>query len=50
LPGVREAIEEERWEDADRYVAITAAALQEYANRLDSAVQLINSPSATAQR
>ena len=50
LSAVREAIEEERWEDADRYVAITAAALQEYAKRLDSAVQLINSPSATAQR
>ena len=50
LPGVREAIEEERWEDADRYVTITAAALQAYADKLDSTVQLMNSPGATAQR
>jgi N-acetylated-alpha-linked acidic dipeptidase len=27
LPGVREAIEEERWADADRYAALTGAAL-----------------------
>ena len=50
LPGVREAIEEERWADADRYVAITAAALQAYADKLDHAVQLINAPNATAAR
>ena len=50
LPGVREAIEEERWADADRYVAITAAALQSYADKLDHAVQLMNAPNATAAR
>ena len=50
LPGVREAIEEERWADADRYVAITAAALQNYADKLDQAVKLMNAPNATAAR
>ena len=50
LPGVREAIEEERWEDADRYVAITAASLQAYADKLDSAVQLMGAAGATAAR
>lgn len=42
LPGVREAIEEERWADADRYSALTAQALQAYAGELDKAVKLIN--------
>jgi N-acetylated-alpha-linked acidic dipeptidase len=50
LPGVREAVEEERWADADRYVAITAAALQNYADKLDQAVKLMNAPNATAAR
>ena len=27
LPGMREAIEEERWADVDRYAALTGAAL-----------------------
>jgi N-acetylated-alpha-linked acidic dipeptidase len=49
LPGVREAIEEERWEDADRYVAI-AASLQAYADKLDSALQLMGAAGATAAR
>ena len=42
LPGVREAIEEERWADADRYSALTAKALDAYAAELDKAVKLIN--------
>jgi len=42
LPGVREAIEEERWADADRYSALTAQALEAYASKLDEAVRLIN--------
>ncbi len=37
LPGIREAIEEQRWNDVKRYVAITAAALDSAADRLDSA-------------
>ncbi len=37
LPAVREAIEERRWSDADRYAKITAAALDAYSDRLDAA-------------
>jgi len=37
LPGVREAIEEARWADANKYVVLTAAALDQYSDRLDAA-------------
>src|SRR5947209_17563420 len=40
LPGVREAIEEERWEDADRYVTSTSAAMQAIAANIDSSGNL----------
>jgi N-acetylated-alpha-linked acidic dipeptidase len=40
LPGIREAVEEQRWEDAKRYIEITAAALDAAAERLDSARHL----------
>lgn len=43
LPGIREAIEEQRWKDVNRYVAITAAAVDEAADRLDLARRLISS-------
>jgi N-acetylated-alpha-linked acidic dipeptidase len=49
LPGVREAIEEERWDDVDRYAALTAAALQAYANKLDEGVRLMGGASSLAQ-
>jgi N-acetylated-alpha-linked acidic dipeptidase len=39
LPGVREAIEQRRFADAVAYVAKTAAALNAYADRLDTAVR-----------
>jgi N-acetylated-alpha-linked acidic dipeptidase len=42
LPGVREAIEEERWDDAGKYVGITAQALQQYADKLDDGVRLMD--------
>jgi N-acetylated-alpha-linked acidic dipeptidase len=42
LPGVREAIEEERWDDAVTYIGLTAKALQAYADKLDEGVKLIN--------
>lgn len=42
LPGVREAIEEERWADADKYSVLTAEVLETYATRLDEATRLIN--------
>jgi N-acetylated-alpha-linked acidic dipeptidase len=41
LPGVREAIEEERWADADKYSALTAQSLEAFAARLDQATALI---------
>jgi N-acetylated-alpha-linked acidic dipeptidase len=41
LPGVREAIEEERWADVDRYAVLTARALEAYADRLDAGTRLI---------
>jgi N-acetylated-alpha-linked acidic dipeptidase len=37
LPGVREAIEERRWDEANRYVRLTADALDAYSARLDEA-------------
>ncbi len=42
LPGVREAIEEERWADVDRYAALTGAALDAYADKLDEGVRLMD--------
>jgi N-acetylated-alpha-linked acidic dipeptidase len=42
LPGVREAIEEERWDDATQYIGVTAKALQAYADKLDQGVALID--------
>jgi N-acetylated-alpha-linked acidic dipeptidase len=42
LPGVREAIEEERFEDAVRYIGLTAGALDAYSQRLDDATALLN--------
>jgi N-acetylated-alpha-linked acidic dipeptidase len=41
LPGVREAIEEERWADVDRYAALTGAALESYADKLDDGVRFM---------
>lgn len=39
LPGVTEAITEERWSDVPKYVRLTAEALRAYAARLDAATQ-----------
>jgi N-acetylated-alpha-linked acidic dipeptidase len=41
LPGVREAIEDRRWADADRYAKITADALNAYSDRLDQATAVL---------
>ncbi|HEU4729366.1 MAG TPA: transferrin receptor-like dimerization domain-containing protein, partial [Kofleriaceae bacterium] len=47
LPGVREAIEDERWTDVDTYAAMIGKALMAYAGLLDEGVALINgSPTA----
>jgi len=45
LPGIREAIEDERWNDVETYVALTAQALSNYANRLDDGVKMMNEAS-----
>ena len=42
LPGVREAIEQERFADADKYSALTAAAIDAYAAKLEAAVRLMS--------
>jgi N-acetylated-alpha-linked acidic dipeptidase len=42
LPGVREAIEDGRWDDANRYVRLTAAALDAYSDRLDQATRVLD--------
>ncbi len=42
LPGVREAIEEERWGDANRFAKLTADALNAYTARLDRATAVLN--------
>ena len=42
LPGVREAIEDRRWADADTYAKLTAEALNRYSDRLDQATALLN--------
>ena len=42
LPGVREAIEDERWPDVNTYAGLAARALNAYADRLDQGVALIN--------
>jgi N-acetylated-alpha-linked acidic dipeptidase len=41
LPGVREAIEDERWEDVETYVGMTARAINAYADTLDQGVALM---------
>ncbi|MEO8466806.1 MAG: transferrin receptor-like dimerization domain-containing protein [Gammaproteobacteria bacterium] len=41
LPGVREAIEDERWDDVNTYSELTAKALNAYADTLDESVALM---------
>ena len=38
LPGIREGIEERRWEEANQYIGVVARALNAYSNRLDGAI------------
>jgi len=40
LPGVREAIEQRRWDDARAYIQRTAAVIDNYADRLDQVVAM----------
>jgi N-acetylated-alpha-linked acidic dipeptidase len=41
LPGVREAIEGARWDEANRYAAITADALGAYADGIAQATAIL---------
>ena len=41
LPGVREAIEGDRWDEANRYAAMTATALGAYADGIEQATALL---------
>jgi N-acetylated-alpha-linked acidic dipeptidase len=45
LPGVREAIEDERWDDANKYAKLTADALNAYSARLEQASTVLNGKS-----
>jgi N-acetylated-alpha-linked acidic dipeptidase len=38
LPGIREAIEERRWEEANQYIGVVARALNAYSGRLDRSI------------
>ena len=42
LPGVREALEERRFDDAQKYVGVTAQALDAYSAELDKATAIVN--------
>jgi N-acetylated-alpha-linked acidic dipeptidase len=42
MPAIREAIEEERFDDVPKYMGITAAALKAYAAKLDQATAILN--------
>lgn len=41
VPGVREAIEQSHWDEANQYVRLTAAALNAYCERLEQASSLL---------
>ncbi len=38
LPGIREAIEERRWDEANQYVGVVSRALNAYSGRMDRAI------------
>jgi N-acetylated-alpha-linked acidic dipeptidase len=38
LPGIREAIEDRRWDDANEYMGVVARAINAYSSRLDRAI------------
>jgi N-acetylated-alpha-linked acidic dipeptidase len=44
LPGIREGIEQRRFDDARAYVVRTARVLEDYASRLDAAVAMAKAP------
>jgi N-acetylated-alpha-linked acidic dipeptidase len=40
LPGIREAIEERRWDEADRYMGVVSRALNAYSAQLERAISV----------
>jgi N-acetylated-alpha-linked acidic dipeptidase len=38
LPGIREAIEERRWDEANQYIGVVSRSLDDYSSRLDHAI------------
>ncbi len=42
LPAIREAIEGRRWDEAQQYMGVTAAALDAYSAKLDEATAILN--------
>lgn len=48
LPGITEALEEERWADANAYVHFTADAVNAYSKRLEEATALLTESSNAA--
>jgi N-acetylated-alpha-linked acidic dipeptidase len=40
LPGIREAIEERRWDEANRYIGVVSRAINAYSARLDHAISV----------
>lgn len=41
VPGVREAIEQNHWDEANQYTVLTAAALTVYCDRMDKATRIL---------
>ncbi|MFI4869395.1 MAG: M28 family metallopeptidase [Steroidobacterales bacterium] len=41
MPGVREGIEQRRWDQAAQYIGITAQAIETYCDRMDTATALL---------
>jgi N-acetylated-alpha-linked acidic dipeptidase len=38
LPGIREAIEERRWDEANQYIGVVSNVLNAYSARMDRAI------------
>ena len=49
LPGVREAIEDRRWADAERYAGIIAGVLNTYSDRIEKITALLKDSDAPAR-
>jgi len=44
VPGVREALEARRWDEADRYAVVTAKVLDGYRDQLDKLTGMLKQP------